>query len=558
MSNVPLNRSESNLRFVRVISFIALVLGLIHAGWPNFGVKLLLVQVFSSLAVLLTIFTHIYGLFSPFRKEYWKERKLELLLFTLVLFWSLSLLLAAYDEKIDSESSALLLKWSLFLLLALPIAFIFTETRFLSKWLFSLQNKFSATFAFTFLLIIFTGSFLLHSPGASANPSESIPYLDALFTSVSASAVTGLSTINIGTQFSPFGKTIIGILILIGGWGPVTLIGLMRILSGERLIYEEKHIGLEIIADVQHRVAPLLKTVLLTTILAVGTGTYLLFQIWPDPSLLPIERLGNALFHSLSAFCNAGLGFYGDSLASVSSEVPRILIVIIGLIVIGGIGFPVILDFVQIEERRTIGHIHSKVTIITTLILILIGSFITYHFTPSVSDQGERFIRAVFRAISPRTAGFSDGDLTQWGWFPLSWITLLMIIGAGPSSTAGGMKVTTLAVGVLRIFGSKKSWVLSTSQRAFGMMLAYVITLLIGFGLICLFEQNFSGQLLFESVSALSTVGLSLDVTPTLERSSQFVIMVLMFLGRIGPLALLDFSRKRASNTDTPPPILIA
>lgn len=558
MTNSPLNRSESNLRFVRVISFASLVFALIHTGWPNFGISLLFVQVISSISVILTFLTHLYGIFGPFRASYWKERKLELMIFALVLFWSISLVLAAYDEKLDIHTSSVLLKWSLYLLITIPIAFTVTETRFLAKWLFSLQNKFSATFALTYLLVIFFGAFLLHSPGARSGQLPQISFFDALFTSASATAVTGLTTVDIGTTFSPFGKTVIGFLILLGGWGPVTFIGLMRILSGERLIYEQKSVGLDILADVQLRVAPLLKTVLLTTIFAVGVGTYLLFQLWPDPSLLPIERLGYALFHSISAFCNAGLGFYQDSFTTLSFTAPRLLIVISGLIIIGGIGFPVILDLTKPIAERKYGHIHTKITVITTLSLILVSTALFYLFIPATYDSGEHLIRSIFRSVTPRTAGFSDIDYTTIAFVPLVWTIFLMMIGGGASSTAGGIKVSSLAVGIFLIFGSKRDWVQRMKKRAIGMFLAYFTVLFLGFFLICLFQNQISLSYFFETVSALSTVGLSMDVTSSLERSSQMVLIALMLLGRLGPLALLDFSRRKQPQDSSPPPILIA
>ncbi|MCX7835818.1 MAG: hypothetical protein N2450_07095 [bacterium] len=555
MNSTTLNRSESNLRFVRVISFLSLILALIHTGWPEFGIRLLLVQVVCTLSVILTLLTHLYGILGPFRSSYLKSRKLELSLFGLVLFWSISLVLAASDERLDLTTSSILLKWSLYLLISIPIAFAVTETRFLATWLFSLQNKFSATFALTYLLVIFIGAFLLSSPGAVL-PTTQISFFDALFTSVSATAVTGLTTIDIGITFSPFGKTIIGFLILLGGWGPVTFIGLMRILSGERMIYEQKSIGLDILADVQVRVAPLLKTVLLSTIITVSTGTYMLFQIWPDPTLLPIERLGNCLFHSVSAFCNAGLGFYGDSLATVSNIAPRTLIVFSALILVGGIGFPVILDVSKMSIGQSSGHIHTRVTIITTLIIIILSTILFYFSVPIQTDSGDHLIRSIFRSITPRTAGFSDLDYSKLGTVPLVWTVFLMMIGGGASSTAGGLKVTSIAIGLLLIVGYPKDWVNKMKERALGMFFAYFVSLFIGFSLICLFQNSISFAYFFESVSALSTVGLSMNVTSTLERSSQIVLMIFMFLGRIGPLALLDLSRRK--QTQEPPPLLIA
>ncbi|MDK9701282.1 MAG: hypothetical protein OEM52_14175 [bacterium] len=547
--------NEGNLRSIRFLSAIALTLGLVRAGWPALGISELLFQVASIFAVSLTILNNVYGLLGKNRREFIKERKLEIAIVGLILFWALSCLLAAYDGHLDPETSRELLKWSAYLLLGVPIGFALTETRFVTKWLFRLQNRFAATFAIVFFSTVVVGALLLNSPGASAS-GVSVPLMDCLFTSISACAVTGLTTIDVGTTYSSFGKAILTVLMLLGGWGPVTMAGLMRVLSGERMVFHERNVGMDVMADVQHRVAPLMKTVLGVTVVAIGAGTFMLFNLWPDSSLAPLPRLGYAIFHSVSAYCNAGLGLYSDSLLSISEAAPRVLLIISLLVVVGGLGFPVWLDILSTRGSHE-RHIHSRVTVITTISLIVVGAVFAFYMLPASMEAGEKLTRAIFRSITPRTAGFSDSMLGSWTWFPLTWTAILMVIGAGASSTAGGMKVTTLAVVTMKIFGSKKVWVGEMLKRAVGMLIAYFTVLTLGVAGVFWFESGMHGKYVFECISALSTVGLSMDLTPSLTHGSQFVLMVLMFLGRIGPLALLDMSRKKVEITEAPPPPLL-
>lgn len=403
-----------------------------------------------------------------------------------------------------------------------------------------------------FLLVILTGSLLLMLP-ISTKEREVTPFLDALFTSTSAVCVTGLVLHDTATYWSAFGQTVILLLIQIGGLGVVTVAGAFAILSGRRIGLMQRSTMQEAIAAPNVGGIVRLTGFVLKTALAVELlGAALLF-----PTFLREFGLAGgiwySLFHSISAFCNAGFDLMGvkapfSSLMDYAGH-PVVPLVIGFLIVCGGVGF---LTWEDIRTNRQHFHryrMQSKVILSVTGLLILVPA--VYFFLCEFSDQplGRRFLLSLFQSITPRTAGFNTADLTAMSEVGQAVIILLMLIGGSPGSTAGGMKTTTLAVllgNTFAVFRRRENPQFfnrrvsnETVSQAATVLMMYVVLFLSG-GLIISRVENLSVlPCLFETASAIGTVGLSLGITPQLGRISQMILIALMFFGRVGGLTLI-------------------
>lgn len=403
-----------------------------------------------------------------------------------------------------------------------------------------------------FLLVILTGSLLLMLP-ISAKGREVTPFLDALFTSTSAVCVTGLVLHDTATYWSAFGQTVILLLIQIGGLGVVTVAGAFAILSGRRIGLMQRSTMQEAISAPNVGGIVRLTGFVLKTALAVELlGAALLF-----PTFLREFGLAGgiwySLFHSISAFCNAGFDLMGvkapfSSLMDYAGH-PVVPLVIGFLIVCGGVGF---LTWEDIRTNRHHFHryrMQSKVILSVTGLLILVPA--VYFFLFEFSDQplGKRFLLSLFQSITPRTAGFNTADLTAMSEVGQAVILLLMLIGGSPGSTAGGMKTTTLAVLVgntFAVFRRRENPQLfnrrvsnETVSQAATVLMMYTVLFLSGGLVISRVENLPLLSCLFETASAIGTVGLSLGITPQLGRISQMILIALMFFGRVGGLTLI-------------------
>lgn len=405
---------------------------------------------------------------------------------------------------------------------------------------------------FGFLLVILLGSFLLMLP-ISAKNGEVTPFLDALFTSTSAVCVTGLVIYDTATYWSQFGQTVIILLIQIGGLGVITVAGAFAILSGRRIGLMQRSTMQEAIAAPHVGGIVRLTGFILKTALAVELlGAALLFPVFFREFGL-FRGAWYALFHSISAFCNAGFDLMGvkapfSSLTDYAGN-PVISIVIALLIAVGGIGF------VTWEDIRTNGlHFHkyrmqSKVILTVTGTLILLPTLYFFLFEFAGEPMGKRLLLSFFQAVTPRTAGFNTADLTllsQTGQFV---IIILMLIGGSPGSTAGGMKTTTFAVllaNTLAVFRRREhpsffNRRISTEavSQASTVLMMYVVLFLTAGLVISRVEDLPVLTCLFETASAIGTVGLSLGVTPQLSCLSHLILIALMFFGRVGGLTLI-------------------
>ena len=405
---------------------------------------------------------------------------------------------------------------------------------------------------FGFLLVIFMGSFLLMLP-VSTKTGECTPFLDALFTSTSAVCVTGLVIHDTATYWSNFGQSVIILLIQIGGLGVITVAGAFAILSGRKIGLMQRSTMQEAIAapnvgGIVRRTGFILKTALAVELF----GAVLLFPVFFREFGL-LKGAWYSLFHSISAFCNAGFDLMGvkapfSSLTDYADN-PVISIVIALLIAIGGIGF------LTWEDIRTNGlhfqkyRMQSKVILTVTGALILIPTIYFFLFEFTQAPMGERVLLSFFQAVTPRTAGFNTADLTALSETGQFVIIILMLIGGSPGSTAGGMKTTTFAVllaNTLAVFRRREhpsffNRRLSNEvvSQASTILIMYLVLFLTA-GLVISRVVNLPVlTCLFETASAIGTVGLSLGITPQLSSISHLLLIALMFFGRVGGLTLI-------------------
>lgn len=405
--------------------------------------------------------------------------------------------------------------------------------------------------ALGFLLIIFVGGSLLSLPFFSKN-GEATPFIDALFTATSAVCVTGLTTLNTAMHWNPAGQLLIMILIEIGGLGfmslPVVLYFVMRkkiTLSTRMLLREALNL------DDMSGAFRLMMYIVKLALVIQGIGAILLsFQFVPEFGWKKGIFFG--IFHSISSFCNAGFDLLGDSLVPYQSN-PYVLIVIGLLIISGGLGFIVWQDILFYKERKKFS-LHSKLALTTTFVLLL-GGFIVFFFTEQNAGnltEGTNFIERLantfFMSVTPRTAGYYSInylDMTNAG---LIATMFLMYIGGTSGSTAGGLKTTTFAVLVIQVISIFKGRQRAEfhgrtipSATVFRALTLFFITLslcVVSIMLLSVTENipDYSGieYIAFEVFSAFGTVGLTMGLTPDLSIAGKIIIMLLMYIGRVG------------------------
>ncbi|MBQ3559035.1 MAG: Trk family potassium uptake protein [Agathobacter sp.] len=399
--------------------------------------------------------------------------------------------------------------------------------------------------------IILLGTILLMMP-FSTQSGAGTSFLDALFTATSAVCVTGLVVQDTATYWSYFGQFVILCLIQIGGMGVITVASSLALLSGRKLSFSQRNIMQEALSAPQ--VGGIVK---LTSFVIKGT---LLFEVLGALIMMPVfckdfgfKGIWMTIFHSISAFCNAGFDLLGvnakySSLISYA-ENPVVNITIMLLIIIGGIGFLTWSDVVNHKHKIGEYRMQSKVILFTTGILIAVPTiyFFVIEFThlPLV----DRIYASFFQAITPRTAGFNTVDFGILSEAGIGIIILLMLIGGSPGSTAGGMKTTTITVlftNAKAVFRRKDETDLfgrripsDTIRTASTILILYVTLFFCGGVLLSLLEGLPMMTCLFETASAIGTVGLTLGITPQLGLLSRLILIFLMFFGRVGGLTLI-------------------
>lgn len=406
-----------------------------------------------------------------------------------------------------------------------------------------------------FAAVILTGSLLLTLPQATAGPGRA-GFLDALFTSVSAVCVTGLVVQDTASYWSGFGQFVILTLIQIGGMGVVTIAVSIAMISGRKISLMQRSTMQEAISA--HHVGGIVKLtgfILRTTLIVEALGAALLASVFiRDFGLL--RGLWYGLFHSVSAFCNAGFDLLGRgapySSLTAYADSALLNLTIAGLIIVGGIGFLTWEDVKTHRWRLHAYRMQSKVILSMSCALILLPALFFYfcEFSEwSGMSAGARALASLFQAVTPRTAGFNTVNLAAMGETSLSVMILLMLTGGSPGSTAGGMKTTTVAVLLLsalsvfqrrenmRCFGRRVET--EAVRSAAAILLMYLLLFLLGGLAISQIEGLPVLDCLFEAASAIGTVGLTLGVTPGLGTASRLILIGLMFFGRVGGLTLV-------------------
>ncbi|MGN0438219.1 MAG: TrkH family potassium uptake protein [Lachnospiraceae bacterium] len=408
-----------------------------------------------------------------------------------------------------------------------------------------------------FLGVILTGSILLMLP-VSTRTGETASFLDALFTAVSATCVTGLVVHDTATFWSPFGQAVILLLIQIGGMGVVTIAVSIASISGRKIGLMQRSTMQEAIAAPSvGGIVRLTGFILKLTILIELIGSCLLMPVFCK-NFGFVKGIWYALFHSVSAFCNAGFDLMGctGAFSSLTEYADNTLInvVIMGLIITGGIGFLTWDDVKSKGFHIRNYRMQSKVILVMTFLLIFFPFlfFFFREFSGLAFDgmpQEEKFICALFQTVTPRTAGFNTVDLTLFSEAGQTIMILLMLIGGSPGSTAGGMKTTTVAVlfmTLYSVFKRKEDTECfgrrieeNTIKYASTILLMYLTLFFTGGILISCIEGLPVLTCLFETASAIGTVGLTLGITPDLGTISKLILIILMFLGRVGGLTLV-------------------
>lgn len=408
----------------------------------------------------------------------------------------------------------------------------------------------------SYIAVIFIGSVLLLLPAAMEN-GESMGFIDALFMSASSICVTGLSSLsNLGTQLSLYGKIVTAILMEVGGLGFITYAMFFMVLIGSKIGISDRMLVKESLnLDSGRGIVKNLLTIVLVTLGFQFIGAVIVFfTIKGNYETLP--AIGISIFHAISAFNNVGLDIfgYGDSIAHFTGNIPFNIITML-LIIFGGFGFLTMKDLFT-SKKWTNFTITTKIILITLPILTLGGALLL----KIVMGSNITFLEALSLSVSSRTAGFAIIDLNTLNGAAYVLIIVLMFIGGAPCSIAGGIKVTTAFVIVTALLQIRKGDGLHLFKRrinegivlrAFCLATFGVLFIAVTTFIICAIEGAGLMAVLMEVVSAFGTVGFSLGLTPLLSPLSKIIIIFIMFIGKLGPLAIMSLWNKNLNNTKT-------
>jgi trk system potassium uptake protein TrkH len=410
-----------------------------------------------------------------------------------------------------------------------------------------------ATILFSgFLGLILLGTGLLMIPAATSDRHH-LSFIDALFEATSAVCVTGLAVVDTGTTFTLFGQIILLVLIQVGGWGFMTIGILMFIILGKKIGLQQRLILKESLNTFSLQgVIALVRRVVLITLAVEAIGALVLAIRWSQEMSWG-KAIYYGIFHSISAFNNAGFGLEPDNLSKWVGD-PTVNIVITLLFIIGGTGFFVIADILEKRSIRKFS-LHTKIVLVSTILLNVVSTIVIfaleYHNADTLGKlgMGDKWWAAYFQGVVPRTAGFNTLDIGELTLSSKVYMMGLMFIGAAPGSTGGGIKITTFVLLLLAL------WVVLTNKedinvfqrripksliyRAFSIATSAMIFVFVIFFLLTITEKGVDmSTLLFETISASGTVGLSANFTGDLSPAGRILITIMMFIGRVGPLTI--------------------
>ena len=408
----------------------------------------------------------------------------------------------------------------------------------------------------SFVFVITLGSLLLYLPLSTVK--GNMHFIDALFTATSAVCVTGLTVIDISKELTLFGRIVLITLIQIGGLGIMSISAIVLLFSVSKGSVRDRIRTLEMF-NTQNKdiIQSTIKVIFLATFLIEFAGAISLFTVIKNDTGGVGKKIFYSLFHSISAFCNAGFSLYANSLHRFSNNI-TVSVTIGLLIILGGIGYPVLLTVFfaiknKIMGKRYIIDTQTTIVLFTTIILLLFGFLFIFfnEYDGVLKDLSlrEKILISAFQSISPRTAGYETISYNSMNSVTIGIIVFLMFVGASPSGTGGGVKTTTLFVFVSSIITaiSNRPFIVVRGRKikesAVNKSVA-IFTLAIAISafaaLLIFYIDGYKTMtpVLFESVSALSTTGLSLGITPSLSIWSKIIVMILMFIGRVGYLTL--------------------
>lgn len=417
------------------------------------------------------------------------------------------------------------------------------------KWLFFSLNP-ARIMMFSYVFVIVAGMFMLKLPKATV---DGISWTDAIFTSASAVCITGLTTVNITRMFTFEGQVVIMLLIQLGGLGIITLTSFIALFIQRGFRLRDQIIVQEVLdSENLSSLTSILKAIVAITFISELAGAAGLYITWDNLGLSEFERIFSALFHSVSAYCNAGFSIFPEGFETTNLHFSSLsLVIIMVMIVSGGLGFYTYSDLFRIGEfkftRRRGLSLQSKIVLFGTATLILLGALLVWIIQNAQWKDltaGQRILHAFFLSITSRTAGFSTVSIGHLAMPTLMILMMLMYIGGAPNSTSGGIKLTTVMtlLASIRAFVRGKTRVelgwntipMRTVRRAYIVFSVSVLLVFIVITVLTWTEDKPFMSLVFEVISAFGTVGLSTGITPDLTTAGKFLIILMMFAGRIG------------------------
>ncbi len=557
--------SDAIDKLMFIIAGFVIATLLIEYGFYIDDIVRKIIHQFNSFVVFYFVFFNLSKLvISEKPLSYIRKRWIEFVLTFLILVQTFGFLIYIRQPyKIDVVILTRIYIASVQVYLALDI--LFKVVRY-SQRLVQKSVHPARLFMLSFLILIFLGTFLLLLPKATY---KGISLLDALFTATSAVCVTGLTVVDTGTYFTRLGQFIIMLLIQVGGLGVMTFTTFfITLLGGVSL--REKVLLSEIFNEKSlAKISSTIIRILFLTFTIEFIGAVALFNFLPD-SLFKnkSDKIFHSVFHSISAFCNAGFSTFSNNLIAIKYNVPSILTIAL-LFIAGGLGFIVLTEYTEkpvlrvlrsmkffrerIQPQSVTLSLHSRLALSTSLILIILGtfSFFILEFNNTLRDESffYKVLHSFFQAVTPRTAGFNTLDISQLSVATSLLVILLMWIGASPGSTGGGIKTTSFALIILKITSVatgrerveifKKQVHEETVMRAFVSAIFSILLLSVATFFLTLVETGRNlGDLFFEVVSAFGTVGLSRGVTSNLTNVGKLIIIMMMFVGRVGVLTV--------------------
>jgi trk system potassium uptake protein len=558
---------EKLLKYLDILigafSLLVLIALLTEYGFEMRGSSERFIYAISYLLIFLFVINKTLILFfSNSKINEIKKLKFPYLFTLLLLFQYLLIACGVYKRFIPYDSNTIYYH----AVTQLFIFFIFSYSLSKANITYVLNRKFKPVqlLILSFIILIIIGALLLKMP--SATVTGNITFIDALFTSTSAVCVTGLIILDTAVYFTTFGKIIIMLLIQLGGLGIMTSTAFLTMLFFNKITVSERFMLREIYTHESLPDIPnIVKTIFFSTISLELISSILLFFAWFKDFPTIKMAIFHSIFHSISAFCNAGFSTFSESLLLYKDNIPVNLIISF-LIILGGIGFLTIFNIVlNIKTRnKKIISTHTKIVLTATGLLLFSGTIIIFllEYRNSFSDftLKEKILSAFFQSVSSRTAGFNTIEIGLLTIPTYLFISLLMFIGGSPGSTAGGIKTTTIGILIATVFctlKNKESVELfkrkidnQTVFKALSLLVLSLSYIFITFILLFLVENKPPITIFFEVLSAFGTVGLSTGITPYLSTIGKILILITMFLGRLGPITIaLAVSKQHKNNS---------